>query len=163
MGMGAGSSVWRTWPLIFPEISVGMSVAASLDMGVGKIAGLRVLIVDDDPVCARLLRAVLETEWCAVTIVTSLADAMQGVDGCRPEVVMVRLEVAHGAGLDLVKDLRAYTRLGRLALLGMTGNTTRYSECVALEAGCDALLVLPLDTRGLASTIADAMAQRAAS
>jgi CheY-like chemotaxis protein len=67
----------------------------------------RVLIVDDDPVSVRSLRAILEKEGCEITEAPDGAAALRRVAESRPGLVLLDLMMPHMDGFEFAAQLHA--------------------------------------------------------
>lgn len=122
------------------------------------LAGRRVLVVDDDEMNQRLLCTLFQAEQCLVHRACSYDLATMLAWDLRPDIVLVKLEIERGRGLDLIARLRSLLAVHEVHVFGMTADTAGFSERVVLAAGCEARVVIPIDTRTLAQRLTDALA-----
>ena len=113
----------------------------------------RVLVVDDHELNLKLLLRVLELEGLEVTGVGTLAEAEEEIARAQPAVVVLDLQLPDGNGLDLARRLKADRETAGLAIVACTAGAMRGDRERALEAGCDAYVSKPIDTRAFAALV----------
>jgi CheY-like chemotaxis protein len=113
----------------------------------------RVLVVDDDAVSLRLLARTLESESMTVLPAEHAEGAWAVLERDIPDLVVTDVSLPGVNGLDLARRLRDDQRLRGVPIIALSGYTEEYSEREALEAGCDAYVRKPVDTRRLAQLL----------
>jgi two-component system OmpR family response regulator len=109
-----------------------------------------VLIVDDDPEIAALLRQTLGAQGFDVITAGDGAELRRVVDSRPVDLVILDLMLPGEDGLSLCRHLRATTGLPIIMLTAMGGETDRV---VGLEMGADDYLAKPFSTRELLARI----------
>ncbi len=71
------------------------------------MTGVRVLLVDDDPRFAEVVRGMLTDDGYDVEVVGSVAAAVEAASGREPDVVVADLLLPDGDGMDAADALRA--------------------------------------------------------
>lgn len=113
---------------------------------------LHVLVVDDDPDVALLVKTVLERRAGAtVSVAHTAAEALARADEARPDVVVTDIEMPGPSGLDLVGSLRE--RLPGVPVLVMTAHVSVDYAVAALRAQADEFLTKPLDNQLLVDAV----------
>lgn len=110
---------------------------------------MKAVIVEDNPVDTRLLRALMESAGHDVIICNSAGEALEQIIAQQPDIVLVDLNLPGIDGLELVRALRANEDARAVPVLAMTAYPHRYTSREALRAGCSAWIVKPFDTRTL--------------
>ena len=118
-----------------------------------------ILVVDDHELNLKLLTCVLELEGHDVIGATSLDDAHRVIEREPPALVVLDLNLPDGDGLDLARKLKADPRTSGCAILACTAGAMSGDRERALEAGCDAYMSKPIDTREF-STLAGSLLSR---
>jgi CheY-like chemotaxis protein len=112
---------------------------------------LDVLVAEDDPVNARILRAVMEKSGCAVRVVDdfkALGDALS--DEARlPDLVISDLHMPVGNGLDILPNLCLKLSTRKIPLIVLSGDTTQETRSILLNAGIATVLAKPAEPKRL--------------
>ena len=82
---------------------------ASPPGAVPKLAGVRVLIVDDEADTRELFKSILEQHTIEVVAVSSVAEALHVLNRWRPDVLVSDLGMPRENGYDLIRQLRRLT------------------------------------------------------
>lgn len=109
----------------------------------------RVLIVDDNPVNLKLMRFVLESKGFQVETAHDADSARARLCERVPALVLMDVQLPGTDGLTLTRALRDDRRLAGVPIIAVTAYAMARDEQAALDAGCDAFLTKPLDTRAL--------------
>jgi CheY-like chemotaxis protein len=121
---------------------------------------LSVLIVDDDPLSAKLVAVVLRGEGCEVRIAGSAEEALGIVEEMRPRAVILDLILPRMGGVLLAERLRANRGTKSTLLVAVTAFDGPETERVARSAGCDLFLRKPIDALALPELLADHLGDR---
>jgi two-component system CheB/CheR fusion protein len=116
-GKGARFTVWiplytRSLALL-PDVEV---VVARADF-----SGLRILVVDDDPVTVDSLSILLELEGARVLTATSGADALRELDTTPVDIVLTDVGMPDMDGYQLLAAIRARPGGADLPVIALTG------------------------------------------
>ena len=126
-----------------------------------RLAGKRVLVVEDDADSRELICALLKMEGADVLCTESVAEAMEGVyHSFDPDLVLTDYAMPDVDGLDLIREFRKApsTRLFAVPVLVLSGHSEEHWRARALEAGALDLLIKPFDPVALVARIAAAVA-----
>jgi len=116
----------------------------------------RLLIVDDDPLLRRALRAALESELDTVEAEDGL-DGIRAFHRSRPDIVVVDVDVPRLDGYELLRRIRELGDTPVIMLAKQSGS----SEIVrALRSGADDFVLKPVEIEVLAARI-EAILRRA--
>jgi CheY-like chemotaxis protein len=119
----------------------------------------RILVVDDHDLNLKLLQRVLELDGYNVTAVSTLSAAERAIARELPALVVLDLNLPDGDGLDLARKLKTDRRTAGCAILACTAGAMSGDRERTLEAGCDAYMSKPIDTREF-STLAGSLLSR---
>jgi CheY-like chemotaxis protein len=108
-----------------------------------------VLVIDDNPTNLKLARWVLAAEGFEVISLASAEEAMLALQTGAPDLILVDIALPGLDGLELTRRLRANPATRHIAVVAVTAFAMKGDEAKALEAGCDAYLAKPVDTRAL--------------
>ncbi|HZF55229.1 MAG TPA: GAF domain-containing protein [Polyangiaceae bacterium] len=116
-----------------------------------SVAGLKVLVVDDELDARELLTALLEANGAIVEAAASASDAMAAVDRFEPDVVLSDIGMPGEDGLSFMKRLRA---LGStVPAVALSAYASADDSKKALLAGFQAHLAKPVDIGALTNAI----------
>lgn len=116
----------------------GLSAAALAPPApVGRLNGLRVLVVEDNPNNQQVAQELLETEGARVTLA---GDGRKGVDAVRLaappfDAVLLDLQMPVMDGFAAARELRADPVFRHLPIIAMTANTTAADREACLAVG----------------------------
>jgi PAS domain S-box-containing protein len=116
------------------------------------LAGVRVLVVEDDPQVREVLLKVLRVAGAEARAAHSTAEALQVVDEWRPDIMLSDMGLRGGDGYVLIRAVRALPaeRGGCLRAAALTSGS---SPAVA-AAGYDAQVAKPVEPVALLATMA---------
>ncbi len=116
------------------------------------LAGRRVLVAEDEPAVAGLLREVLENDGAEVAVVGDGETAARRIVAERPDAIVCDVSLPRRTGLELVATLRreAPHLVGRVVLT--TGDLS-LAERLAREPGAPPVLAKPFDLGRLLAAV----------
>jgi putative two-component system response regulator len=100
-----------------------------------------VLVVDDDAATRALLSRLLTSQGYAVETAASVEDALAGVSGTLPDLVLLDIKMPDGDGRNLCRRLRAHPDTAELPIVLMTAHME--SGKLWLSTGADAIVYKP--------------------
>lgn len=112
-----------------------------------------ILVVDDNPSNIRLLSFVLRSRGYPVRTAASAAEAREAIAAEPPRLILMDIQLPGTDGLALTRELRARPDTAGVLIVAVTAYAMQGDEARALDAGCDAYLTKPIDTRSLPRTI----------
>lgn len=112
-------------------------------------AALTALVVDDTPVNVKLIVALLKANGFSVTIATTGEAALDLVRGADFRLLLLDLRLPGIDGLTVARTVRADPRHRTLVIVAVTASAMKSDVAAALEAGCDAFVSKPINTRTL--------------
>ncbi len=120
----------------------------------GGLAGLHVLVVDDDEDTREMLRQILTHAGALVTTAADGESALVILQNVAADVVISDLSMPRHDGRWLIRNVRALGgRQGKVPAIAVTAYRETEFETDALAAGFDVYLEKPLDLRRLIETI----------
>jgi CheY-like chemotaxis protein len=119
-----------------------------------------VLLVDDNQLNLELVTDVLEAAGYAVRQAGSAEDALQAVRTERPDLILMDIGLPGMDGHAAVRALRADPKTHDLPVVALTAYAMAGDEKRALDAGFDAYITKPIQTRTLPATVARVLAER---
>lgn len=122
----------------------------------------KVLIVEDNKLNLRLMDFILKSRGYQVL---SAADADECLGLCKsqkPDLILMDLQLPGVDGLSLTRHLRELPETSGAIIIAVTAKAMKMDRERALEAGCDAYLAKPIDTRKLPETIEELLDRKKA-
>jgi signal transduction histidine kinase len=120
----------------------------------GKLAGLRILAVDDEEDTRELLVVVLEQQGATVDAAASCSEALALLERSSPDVLVSDIGLPGADGYELIRTLRAREGAGtRLPAIALTAYARREDRRLALEAGFQAHVAKPVDPVELVNAV----------
>ena len=127
-----------------------------------SLAGLKVMVVDDEPDARELVRRVLADSGANVATAASAAEALADVERFLPDVLVSDIGLPGQDGYELIRRVRMLGGgLGRVRAVALTAFARLEDRTQAMLAGYQMHLAKPVDPRELIVTIAS-LAGRAA-
>jgi CheY-like chemotaxis protein len=108
---------------------------------------LPALVVDDTPINVKLLTALLKANGFAVTVATSGEAALDAVNTAGFRLMLLDLRLPGIDGLAVARTIRADPKHHQLVIVAVTASAMKTDIAAALEAGCDAFVSKPINTR----------------
>ena len=140
---------------VSPEETLWLESAPSL-------AGLRVLVVDDEADARELLCTVLQRCGAWVSAAATAREGLSALQRDRPDVVLADIEMPDENGYDLIRRVRALSAAagGLTPMAALTAYATAQDRVSTLRAGFQIHLVKPIQPVELAGVVAS-LAERA--
>lgn len=113
----------------------------------------KILVVDDDPAIAELLRYNLEKEEFMVKTAAGGTEAVSIAKQWVPDLILMDIMMPGMDGVEACRQIRNIQSLTDVSIIFLTARSEEYSEVAAFEAGGDDYLVKPVKPRALISRI----------
>jgi signal transduction histidine kinase len=159
-GVGLGASFLVSLPVsaLAPIPLVRPAVAIPLLSGRGPdLAGVKVLVVDDDPDARDLLDTLLQMHGAVVQSAATAEEAFERLTTFEADVVLSDIGMPGTDGYGLIRHIRALPLPGQrdLAAIALTSFARGDDRTRALLAGFNAHLPKPVEPAVLVATVAD--------
>jgi putative two-component system response regulator len=109
----------------------------------------RVLVVDDEPAIAELLRRLLVKEGYSVDVFNDGQEALNALPVVRPHIVLLDVNMPGLSGIDICRRIKQDPNHRLTPVVMVTGLTQRDVRLDGLEAGADDFLAKPVDPQEL--------------
>ena len=121
-----------------------------------ELAGLKVLVVDDQADARELIERVLEDCGADVVLAGSAAEALAALSAWRPDVLVTDIGMPDGDGYELLRRIRALgaERGGKIPAIALTAFARSEDRTRALRAGFVVHVSKPVDPAELVATVA---------
>jgi DNA-binding response OmpR family regulator len=106
---------------------------------------VHVLIADDDRVLTHLLTTRLKAEGYTVSVAYDVMQATASAMRLAPDVVILDIRMPGGSGLDVIKRLRASTKVATLPVLVLSSSPDPKMPATVKSLGADEFLGKPVD------------------
>jgi signal transduction histidine kinase/DNA-binding response OmpR family regulator len=148
--MGRGSTFWALMPAA-ERTAAAAEPALPIAPAPVPAERPRVLVVEDDPANARLLRFHLESDGYAVFEATREKEALETVRRVRPQLVLLDLILPEGEdGLNVLRELKSNEETAKtpVVVVSVVQETRKARELGAAEC-----FVKPIDAQRLMETV----------
>jgi DNA-binding response OmpR family regulator len=112
-----------------------------------------ILVVDDDPKIARLVRSYLEQAGYVVDVVHDGDQALQAMRSRVPHLVVLDLMLPGRDGLSVAQAMRTDAALRSVAILMLTARVDDVDRIVGLELGADDYVTKPFNPREVVARV----------
>ena len=134
----------RGWAIaIKDELQPGLQSIRGLQKLADSIRPL-LLMVDDDEFQHKLLRRMLADVDCDLVSAMSGRDAMAALRNCRPDLVLMDVQLPDMHGVELTRRIHASEPFARLPILMITGQSDKGVVVESIKAGACGFLVKPI-------------------
>jgi len=154
-GQGKGATFTLHIPLAEERVAlVSQPNVEALDGRTSALAGLRVLLVEDEPDARELLMLTLKVSGAEVQAVESAQQAMVGLHSFKPDVLLSDIGLPFESGYDLIQKIRSLSsESSRIPAVALTAFASERDRQRALDSGFQIHLAKPVDPRVLIQAI----------
>lgn len=117
------------------------------------MSGSRILVVDDHPANTKLVTFVLQARGLSVVAAASAEEALAVLEKETPSLILMDVQLPGTDGLELTRRLRAEPKYASLPIVAVTAYAMARDEQAAYDAGCNAFVSKPIDTRALGELV----------
>ena len=122
--------------------------------GARALAGIHVLIVDDDKDICEVLQFVLEGQGAVIAVAGSAVEALAAIERSMPDVLLSDIAMPGGSGYDLMRDIVARDGAAAPPAAALSAYAPGQDIQRALAAGFRMQLTKPVDSKALISAVA---------
>ena len=119
----------------------------------GSSRGLRVLVVEDEPDVAEMIRYNLGKEGYDVRVTGNGTEALRLVKEARPEVVLLDIMVPQLNGWEICRRLKQDRETAAVPVIMVTGRAEEGDKVLGFELGADDYVTKPFSPRALLARI----------
>jgi CheY-like chemotaxis protein len=120
----------------------------------GALAGLKVLVVDDEPDARQLIHRVLADCEAEVAVASSAAEALAVIGQFRPDVLVCDIGMPEQDGYDLIHEVRANPATKDIPAAALTAFARTEDRKRSLLAGFQTHVAKPVDPAELTAAVA---------
>ena len=125
----------------------------SAEKASGPVRGARVLVVEDEPDVAEMIRYNLGKEGYDVRVVGNGTDALRQVKDARPDVILLDIMVPHLNGWEICRRLKQDRETLAIPIIMVTGRTEEGDKVLGFEMGADDYVTKPFSPRELLARV----------
>ena len=114
----------------------------------------RILVVEDNPQNMRLIEMTLGPKGYILLEASDGQEAISLSVRERPDLIIMDIQLPGINGLDVTRKLRKTPSISDTPIIGVTAYAMKGDREKIIEAGCDAYLSKPIDTRQLPELVA---------
>ncbi len=120
----------------------------------------KILIVEDNPLNMRLIEMTLRPKDYRLLGATDGEKALDMAIREKPDLIIMDISLPKVSGLEVTKRLRQMPAFNHIPIIAVTAHAMKGDEAEIIDAGCDAYLPKPINTRQLPEVIAELLRQR---
>ena len=121
---------------------------------------MKILVVDDEPRSLKLAHAVLMSEGYDVSPANGARAALTMIREDKPDLILLDLVLPDMDGLALIRQIKSNPETHDIQIIAITAFPDRFTEAAVMEAGAEAYLVKPLNTRGISELVNEVAKKR---
>jgi two-component system KDP operon response regulator KdpE len=110
----------------------------------------KVLLIEDEKLIRRFVRAAVEEEGCQVSEAETMAQGLIDAGLRKPDLLILDLGLPDGNGIDLIRDLRGWSDV---PILILSARAQENDKIDALDAGADDYLTKPFSVGELRARV----------
>jgi two-component system cell cycle response regulator DivK len=123
-------------------------------------AGTPILIVDDNPLNLKLTRLLLAQAGYVAECAADAEQALEILKTFSPRLILMDLQLPGMNGFQLTEILKRDPARRDVIIVALTAYAMKGDEQRAIDAGCDAYVAKPIDTRTLTDRVAQLLAEK---
>lgn len=160
-GTGQGATFTVTLPLLRENRGSRDKAEDEISLPAGStpLAGLRVLVVDDETDTRNFLSFMFEEYGAIATAVASVDEALKILEKSKPDVLISDIGMSEQDGYTLIRKLRSLEpeKGGCIPAIALTAYTREEDRLKALSAGFQKYLSKPIDPTELIALVASVL------
>jgi DNA-binding response OmpR family regulator len=107
----------------------------------------KILVVDDDPLAARLMGLSLGSEGFQVSTAANASEGLRAIQAERPDLIILDIMMPDIDGIQMCQQLRSQPSTADIPIILLTGKTQTDDKIAGLRAGADDYITKPADPR----------------
>jgi len=115
----------------------------------------KILIVEDDPKNMKVVVMALRPHGYALLEATDGEEALEIALRDTPDLILLDMQLPKMSGLEVTRKLREMPAFSHIRIIALTAYAMKGDKEKFIEAGCDAYLSKPINTRELPRVIAE--------
>ena len=119
----------------------------------------KILIVEDNPQNMRLFEMTLRLKGYRLLTATDGEEALDMATRDKPDLIIMDIYLPKVSGLEVTKRLRQMPAFNHVPIIAVTAHAMKGDKEKIIEAGCDAYLPKPINTRQLPEVVTEMLLQ----
>jgi len=119
----------------------------------------KILIVEDSPQNMRLFEMTLRPKGYRLLTATDGEEALDMATKDKPDLIIMDIYLPKVSGLEVTKRLRQMPAFNHVPIIAVTAHAMKGDKEKIIEAGCDAYLPKPINTRQLPEVVTEMLLQ----
>ncbi|MBW2010999.1 MAG: response regulator, partial [Deltaproteobacteria bacterium] len=128
-------------------------IAAKVPVYEERLKGLRILVVEDNPVNQEIAKAILEKAEIIVDVANNGEEAVEAVRQTYFDAVLMDVQMPKMDGYEATRTIRKDPKFNFLPIIAMTAHAMKGDEEKCLEAGMNAYVSKPVSQERLFRTL----------
>jgi len=120
----------------------------------------KILIVEDNPKNMKVLMMTLRPHGYTFLEATDGEEALEVVVRDKPDLIIMDVQLSKLNGLEVTRKLRQMPAFSHIPIIAITAYAMKGNKEKVIEAGCDAYLSKPINTRQLPGLVAEMILRR---
>ncbi len=120
----------------------------------------KILIVEDNPQNMRLVEMTLRRGGYALLKATDGEEALDLATREQPDLIVMDMQLPKISGLEITKRLRQLPAFNHVPIIALTAYAMKGDREKFIEAGCNAYVSKPINTRELPEMVAKILQKR---
>ena len=120
----------------------------------------KIMIVEDDPRNMKLVMMALRPHGYTLLEATDGEEAVETALRDTPDLILMDMQLPKMSGIEVTRKLRGESAFSRIPIIALTAYAMKGDDEKFIEAGCDAYLSKPVNTRELPGVIAEILSQQ---
>jgi two-component system cell cycle response regulator DivK len=113
----------------------------------------RVLYIEDDPSSMLLIYRIVVRLGYDMVQATNGLEGLEAAERSKPQLILTDINLPYLDGIEVTRQLKSNPELAGIPVIAITGQSDPGWERACLEAGCEAFITKPIDTRYLRDLI----------
>ena len=119
----------------------------------------KILLVEDNPQNMRLFEMTLRPKGYRLLTATDGEEALDMAIREKPDLIIMDIYLPKVSGLEVTKRLRQMPAFNHVPIIAVTAHAMKGDKEKIIEAGCDAYLPKPINTRQLPEVVTEMLLQ----
>ena len=121
----------------------------------------KILIVEDNPQNMKIVLMILRPHGYTLLEAADGNEALEIAASNKPDLILMDMQLPKVSGLEVIRRLRQMPAFSHIPIIAVTAYAMKGDDERIIEAGCDAYLPKPINTRELPKVVAEMLVKAA--